>query len=188
MAPDWLASVIIHPLTRSELPALEWGGEFTHFRNLFAAAYRRARLGAAVLWVAVRPSGEMLGQVFVQLSSQRTDLADGKARAYLHSFRVRVAYRNAGLGSRLLATAENDLLARGFWRATLNVERSNHAAQRFYLHHGYHVVAPEDGQWSYRDHNNCYRVVDELAWRMEKELHVPEILVFPQGVARDGRR
>jgi len=52
---QWLAEATIRPLAEADLPALEWDGEFTHFRRVYARAYERSRRGHALLWVAARP-------------------------------------------------------------------------------------------------------------------------------------
>jgi ribosomal protein S18 acetylase RimI-like enzyme len=168
-AVDWF---IIRHIQASDLEALEWEGEYTHFRRQFETVFRDYESGAAVPWVAVRRgSGEMLGQVFVLLESRfRPELADGDLRAYLFSIRVKQAYRNQGIGGQMMDAAEADLRSRGYSTATLNVARDNPDGYRFYVRRGYQVVAPEPGQWSYIDHLGQRRYVDEPAWRMEKAL------------------
>lgn len=88
----------------------------------------------------------------------------------MYAFRIRPEFRNAGLGSRMLAVAEKDLKKRGFKRVTLNVNQDNTEAIRFYERHGYHITGPEAGRWNYRDHKGQLRHVHEPAWRMEKEI------------------
>lgn len=169
---DWLNRFEIRHLRQDELAALEWDGEFTHFRRQFETAFQEYRRGNGVPWVAVRRAdGLIVGQVFVLLSSRfRKELADGSRQAYLYAIRVKPDFRDRGLGGRMMAVIEADLVARGFRVATLNVARDNPDAHRFYLRHGYRIVAPEPGQWSYVDHTGRRRHVDEPAWRMEKEL------------------
>ena len=164
--------ITIRHMNRGDLGSLEWEGEYTHFRRQFEMVYRDYLNGTAVPWVAVhRDSGEMIGQVFVLLSSRsRPELADGAARAYLYSIRVKSAFRRRGIGNRLMDLAEADLRRRGCKTATLNVARDNPDAYRFYFRRGYRTVAPEPGQWSYVDHRGRRRYVDEPAWRMEKDL------------------
>jgi len=166
----WLSRVVIRHIREADLPALEWDGEFTHYRRLYAEAYRRALTGLSVLWLAELPGTGLLGQVFVQLTCDRPELCNGIDRAYLYAFRVREAYRSMGVGARLLEGVEEDLLNRGFLYLTLNVARENIRAQEFYRRHGFNIVAPEAGRWSYIDHEG--RIVDvvEPAWRMEKTL------------------
>lgn len=162
--------LVIRQLARRDLPELEWEGAYRHFRRLYARAYRAARKGRAILWVAELEDAGLIGQVFVQLISGDRRLADGKNRAYLYSFRVRPEYRGQGVGGRLLAVAEADLVRRGCRKATLNVARDNPGARRFYERNGYRVVAPEPGRWRYVDHRGRVRTVEEPAWRMEKVL------------------
>lgn len=154
----------------SDLPGLEWDGEYTHFRRLFAEAYRLVERGEAIMWIAELPEIGIVGQIFVQMLSQNTDLADGEGRAYLYGFRVRQGYQRAGIGSRLLETAEQDLIRRGFQVFSLNVGRFNHEARQLYERKGYRIVAAEPGIWSYVDHLGERRQVNEPAWRMEKRV------------------
>ncbi|MDI6694375.1 MAG: GNAT family N-acetyltransferase [Anaerolineales bacterium] len=162
--------VIIRVLRGEDLPALEWGGEYRHFRRLYADIYRSACQGKALMWVAELPEVGIIGQVFVQLSSGRRELADGVRRAYIYGFRIQPAYRGVGIGGRMLQIVEEDLLQRRFLFVTLNVARENIAALRFYQQHGYQVVAEEAGEWSYLDDTGRRREVHEPAWRMEKAL------------------
>lgn len=169
-ALETITDVIIRHLIRDDLPGLEWEGEYTRYRRVFTKVYRNARMGRAVLWVAVLPSMDILGQVFVQLNVKREKCNNGIRGAYLHSIRVRQQYRNLGLGSRLLSVAENDLREREFTHAFLNVARDNKEAIRFYERHGYLITAPESGRWFYIDHEGRRCDIYEPAWRMEKKL------------------
>ena len=165
--PDGL---VIRHVTRQDLSALEWEGEYAHFRNLYADTYQVVEKGHAVMWLAEIPLVGVIGQVFVSYQGGRPELADGCIRAYVYGFRVRPEYRNRGLGKRMMDVVEEDLLGRGFSIVTLNVARTNDGAQRFYTRLGYRIVAADPGQWSYLDHNGKRQDVDEPAWRMEKML------------------
>ena len=166
----WLHELKYRHILKSDLPALEWDGEFAHFRRLFAEAYQSAQLGRAVLWMAEVVDFDLIGQLFVQLNSGRTELADGSYRAYVYGFRVKTAYRGYGVGSRFLEVVETDLIKRGYSRVTLNVGRDNPDARRLYERSGYRVVAAEPGRWSYLDQYGERREVYEPSWRMEKVL------------------
>ncbi|MDO9122059.1 MAG: GNAT family N-acetyltransferase [Anaerolineaceae bacterium] len=163
-------SIIIRPLQNTDLPALEWDGEYLHFRNVFADVYKKVEKGTVKAWVAVSQDGRMIGQVFLQLSSERRELADGWNRGYLYSLRVRKSWQNQGVGSRLMDVVEDDLRKIGFTRVTLNVARDNQGAVRLYSRLGYQIVAEEPGVWSYPDHEGVWRTVTEPSWRMEKRL------------------
>ena len=168
----WLHQVIIRQLVEEDLPALEWGGEYQHFRHLYAEAYQRARRGNTILWVAEHPLRGLIGQIFIQLKCGRSELADGNSRAYMYAFRIQPDYRNQGLGTRLITHIENDLLQRNFEVLTLNVAKNNIAAIRLYQRLGFSITAPEPGRWSYIDHNGEQQNVIEPAWRMEKGLKI----------------
>ena len=164
----WLADIQYRTLVKDDLPALEWDGEYAHFRRLYREIYRSACQGRALMWVVTLPDKGLIGQVFVQLTSQRLELADGSSRAYIYGFRVKEAYRSAGVGSRLLQVVEADLGQRGFQQISLNVGQANDAARRFYERHGYQVVGAEAGRWHYLDEQGRRQEVHEPAWRMEK--------------------
>jgi ribosomal protein S18 acetylase RimI-like enzyme len=169
----WLSRVIIRHLHRNDLPALEWEGIYTHYRQVYADAYERMQAGRSVQWVADLPHKGIIGQIFVQLICDRPELADGFYRGYIFAFRVHPECRCAGLGSRMLATVEADLYQRGYIRAVLNVAQNNLRARQLYERLGYQVIAPDPGRWSYPDENGIWRTEVEPAWRMEKTLGFP---------------
>lgn len=168
--PTWVDQVIIRHLREDDLPALEWDGEYKHFRRVYRDAYQRMQRGQLILWVAELAPMNLIGQVFIQFYCDRPELADGIHRAYLYSFRVRKSYQNCGLGTRIMEMVEDDLRQRGFEYVTLNVARDNPRAQQLYIRRGYYVVAPEPGIWSYPDDQGNWHRVEEPAWRMEKIL------------------
>lgn len=172
--PEWLAQIQVREVTEADLAALEWDGEYTHFRRLYEEIFKSAGQGKAVLWLAEIPGQQVIGQLFVQLASNRTELADGFRRAYIYGFRIKELYRGQGLGTFMLQIAENDLTARGFRWVTLNVGRDNPKARQLYERCGYKVVAAEAGEWSYLDHRGERQFVHEPAWRMEKRLAYPQ--------------
>ena len=154
---DYLARLIIRQATQSDLLALEWNGEYTHFRLLYRDIFQSSQHGEAILWVAELPETGIIGQLFVQLFSSRKELADGFQRAYIYGFRMKSEYRGYGLGTYMLKNVEIDLVNRGFQIAVLNVARENEDARLLYERQGYQVVAAEPGQWSYLDENGNRR-------------------------------
>ena len=168
---DWVNNIILRHVRREDLPALEWGGEYTHFRRVFVQACQRAQQGLSVLWVADLPGTGIIAQVFIQLSCDRLELADGHSRAYLYSFRVKPPYRSAGLGTRMLQTVWQDIIRRGYQELTLTVGKDNPDARRMYERHGFQLVADEPGVWYYLDDRGTYQQVVEPAWRMVKQNH-----------------
>lgn len=168
--PENMINIVIRPLEKNDLPALEWNGEFIHFRNVFVDVYKKVEKGTVRAWVAVTADAEMIGQVFLQLSSDRLELADGWSRAYLYSLRVKPQYQNMGIGSRLISVIEDTLRKMNYTQVTLNVSRENQRAIRLYVRLGFKIVAEEAGIWSYPDHNGIWRTVTDPSWRMEKNL------------------
>ena len=130
--------------------------------------FERSQIGSSILWVAEKPVDGIIGQVFIQLTADRLELADGYSRAYMYAFRIRPPYRRAGLGTRMIQEIEDDLLHRRFCWLTLNVGKTNYSARRLYSRLGYRVVAHEAGRWSYRDEKGVLQNVVEPAWRMQK--------------------
>lgn len=170
LIPNPASRVTIRPMVRSDLPALEWEGEFIHFRRVFEDVFHKVEKGLAKAWVAVTDQDYMVGQVFLQLSSDRHELADGWNRAYLYSFRIRPEYQNRGIGTRMYAEIERSLYEMDFKRVTLNVARDNQGAIRLYNRLGFQIVAEEPGVWSFPDHTGKWRTYTEPSWRMEKTL------------------
>jgi ribosomal protein S18 acetylase RimI-like enzyme len=169
-AIPWLSRIHLRYANRDDLSALEWNGEFIHFRRLYENIYQNASQGRALMWVVDIPENGIIGQLFVQLESGRRELADGSHRAYLYGFRIQAAYRDHGVGSLLLERAEEDLIKRRYKWATLNVGRHNLNALRFYERHGYQIIAADPGEWSYVDHQGRQREVCEPAWRIQKRI------------------
>lgn len=170
LRPAWIKQVIIRHLRSPDLTALEWEGEYTRFRMLYRSAFERSQLGQSILWVAEHSDKGIIGQLFIQLVSDSTELADGIMRAYLYAFRIRPEYRGVGLGTCMLDLAETDLIDRSFKIITLNVTQDNLGAIRLYERCGYHITGPDAGRWSYPDQEGVWQTVEEPSWRMEKHL------------------
>jgi len=161
--------LVIRRANERDLPELEWEGRYQHFRRLYRHALAEANRGRRVLLVA-DVEGRIVGQVFVQLTSARAELADGSHSGYLYAFRVRPEFRNQGIGTQLLLEAEAVLRGQGFERAVIAVARDNHRAMRLYQSLGYSEFAQDPGEWSYVDHEGKMRFVSEPAFMLEKRL------------------
>jgi len=162
--------ICIRQASKDDLVRLEWDGEYTHFRRLYADTYTMVEQEKAVIWIAEADGDGLIGQCFVSLKGNRPELADGLIRAYIYGFRIRPAHRNQGVGTQIMYTVEQDLWKRGFRQITLNVGKDNHAARRFYNRLGYNVVGSDPGRWSYIDDKGKRRDMHEPAWRMLKNL------------------
>ncbi len=161
--------VIVRPVLWRDLPALEWEGEYQHYRRVFRANYDDMLRGQRMMWVA-EAEDRLVGQVFVQMLSADPNYADGARRAYLYAFRVRPDWQGRGLGTRLMATAEEDLFKRGFRVAVIAAGRDNLRARSLYERLGYRVFADDPGEWSYVDDRGRTVHASEPAWLMQKML------------------
>jgi ribosomal protein S18 acetylase RimI-like enzyme len=168
--PFPLTSLIIRQARKSDLPELEWDGEYWKFRRMFAELYRNSLFGQTLLWLVLTPDNALIGQAFVMLRSGEPDAADGSTRAYVFSFRVKEGWRNRGIGSHLMQFIEDDLRKRGFQFVTLNVAKENLGALRLYQRLGYEISSSRPGVWSYQDPDGIVHRVIEPSWQMIKSL------------------
>jgi ribosomal protein S18 acetylase RimI-like enzyme len=162
--------VSIRQATKDDLPSLEWNGEYTHFRRLYADTFTLVQQGTAIMWIAELNGKGLIGQCFVSLKGNRPELADGITRGYIYGFRVQTQFRNQGIGTAIMRTIEDDLKQRGFRQVTLNVGQDNDSARRFYERRRYVVIDSDPGRWSYIDDKGKRRDMYEPAWRMLKDL------------------
>ncbi len=165
-----LSDFIIRQVDKADLPALEWDGEYLKYRRMFANLYHNTRYKDTLMWIVETKQCEMVGQAFVILRSEEKEVADGKTRAYVFSFRVKPQFRNCGIGSYLMGFIENDLRERGFKCITLNVAKENLDALRLYQRLGYRITGSRPGIWSFVDHEGRTQHIHEPSWRMIKDL------------------
>lgn len=160
---------MIRPVGAEDLPALEWDGVYAGYRPVFRETFEDAQAGRRLMLAAATDT-QMVGQVFVQLSSSNTLFADGATRGYLYSLRVRPVWRGRGIGARLIAAAEEALRARGFTTAVIAAAKDNAGAIRLYQRLGYRIFAEDPGTWAYTDADGNPQSVEEPCWVMEKSL------------------
>lgn len=162
-------AVLIRPATEADLPALEWDGEYRHFRRVYRAALNEARQDRRMVLVA-ELGCEVVGQLFVQLENVQLDPGGRRPTGYLYALRVRPPFRNQGIGTALVARAEYDLRRRRFVRAAIAVAKDNSRALRLYRRLGYQMFAEDPGTWSYLDDEGRLRQVFEPSYLLDKEL------------------
>ncbi len=164
-----IQKVVIRPIREVELAALEWEGAYTHYRKVFQQTYEDAVRGQRVMLVAVMDA-QIVGQVFIQLSSTERRYADGYSRGYLYSLRVRPDWQERGIGTQLVKSAEATLRARGFATAVIAAGKENPRARRLYERLGYRTFADDPGVWYFQDVNGVQQSVNEPCWVMQKTL------------------
>lgn len=167
---SWRNQVRYRKAVEADLHEIEWEGAYTKYRRVYQNVYERVALGLALMWVAELPGFGLVGQAFVQLKMHDRSCANGRTRAYLHSFRVRPAMRNRGLGTKLMQIIEQDLIQRGFRELTLNVAEDNQDALRLYRRLEYKVIKKIPGKWSFYDDQGKLQEVAEPGFRLMKVL------------------
>ena len=145
------SSVTIRRVRKSDLPALEWDGEYTHFRKVYQHSFKEAERGDRILLVA-ESKDELIGQIFIHLHAVNLGTKLSEPTAYLYSFRVRQAFRGRGVGTMLLSHAEEILREMGFRIAVIAVSKTNDRALDFYQKWGFSIFREDAGRWSYIDH------------------------------------
>lgn len=164
---DRSVPIVIRLAAEADLPALEWDGEYRHYRRLFHKAMEEARRGRRVLLLA-EVDEQIVGQIFIQLSTKPAFSILGKASGYLYAFRVKQPHRNQGIGTHLITEAESQLRLRGHSRAVISVAIRNVAARRLYERLDYRIFSEDPGEWSYVDHLGRLRKVREPSFVLEK--------------------
>lgn len=173
-AAGQIDQVKIRSIREAELPALEWEGAYAHYRRVYRQTYADVVRGQRLMLVAAA-GAQLVGQIFVQLSSTELRYADGYSRAYLYSLRVRPEWQGQGLGTRLVGAAEAALVSRGFSVAVIAAGKDNPRAQRLYERLGYRTFADDPGVWYFQDVNGVQQSIEEPCWVMEKRLTAPPL-------------
>jgi ribosomal protein S18 acetylase RimI-like enzyme len=166
-----MEDIHIRKAVKADLRVMEWEGAYQRFRGVYADVFARTKRGLAVMWVAETEDNGLAGQAFVQLKMTDRSCADGRKRAYLHSFRVRPEIRGQGLGTAIMQHIESDLIRRGFKELTLNVAEDNPSAIRLYQRLGYRILKKISGEWSFYDDQGQLQHVSEPGYRLIKKLH-----------------
>jgi GNAT superfamily N-acetyltransferase len=162
-----LPGIHIRQATAEDVALLEWKGQFWQYRAIFEHAFAEQTAGRRLMLVADH-SGYPVGRLFVQLSLANPLYSDGTTRGYLYSLQVMDRLQGQGLGSRLIAAAEDALRARHFHWATIAAATDNPRARRLYERLGYTHFHDEPGLWSYTDPDNVTHSVVEPCWVFQK--------------------
>lgn len=133
--------IIIRPCQCQDLQGLEWFGLLSRYRNLIGETLEKHQKGQVVMLVA-ESNRFPIGQVWIDLEKKRAD-----SIGILYALRVLAPLQNAGIGSRLIGTAENLLLERGYRTVEIGVEKDNPPAKRFYERLGYQMIGENLEEW-----------------------------------------
>lgn len=154
-----------------DLSNLDWFGLLADHREMVQMAYERQLRGENVMLMADL-SGLPVGQVWIDLVRKKQEAA-----GVIWALRVLPWLRNRGLGRRLVAAAETQILAHGLALAEVGVELNNPNARRLYERLGYQGT--RRAREEYVLINNQGQPIPMCAdlWLMRKELAplVPEL-------------
>ncbi len=164
------AGVTIRSIQEADLPALEWEGQYRHYRRVFQQTFQDMRQGKRLM-LAAATTHEIVGQIFIQLQgSNASALVDGRRRGYLYALRVKPHWRRRGIGRQLITAAEAELTKRRYQVAVIAAAKTNVVARRFYERLGYAVFSEDPGLWYYTDADGKQQRVEEPAWLLQKRL------------------
>ena len=147
MSPDPPADVAVGFADSADAAALAdlWVGLATDQRrhgSHLLPEENRTRVRETMLRHAVtdtalvaRRDGEVVG--FVTFGQETESFEQDVTRGVVHNIYVRAGDRGEGIGSELLATAEEVLVSRGVDTLSLQAMAPNDAARTFYRRHGY---------------------------------------------------
>jgi ribosomal protein S18 acetylase RimI-like enzyme len=156
--------VLIRTCRESDLADIEWFGLLTEYRQTITDAFQRFQKGEIIMLVA-EANRFPIGQVWIDLTRQRE-----QAIGILWALRVFIPFQNLGIGTCLIATAEQELRARGFRISELGVEKDNPRAQRLYERLGYRVVRENLEVWEYTPPHGAAVQVRSDEWILHKSL------------------
>jgi ribosomal protein S18 acetylase RimI-like enzyme len=161
------ADYVIRQVRPTDLQVLEWYGTYSHLRNMEQANLEDVAAGRKLWLVAVLGSFP-IGHVKINLCVE--DRTRGNPRGYLFALRVFEPFQNLGIGTALIASAEDELRWRGYKFASIAVAITNKGARRLYERLGYQMYREEIGRWQYVDPRGQLQRVEEPEYLMEKPL------------------
>lgn len=160
--------VVLRLAREDDLPKLEWGGEYLHFRRMFQYTFREQRARRRLMLIADF-NDFPIGQVFI-LMREDSFLFSPNQRGYLYSLRVMTAFQGLGIGTQLLLQAEALMRERNIPYSAIAVAKDNERALSLYQRNGYSIYTEDEGRWSYTDHQGQLVHVHEPCWMLEKSI------------------
>jgi ribosomal protein S18 acetylase RimI-like enzyme len=155
--------VQIRPCREQDLPALEWFGLETDYRDYMARGYRRQQTGELVFLVA-EANGFPVAKIWIDLR------VDPPHAALLSALDVMPCFRNLGLATRLIGVAEERARAARRDIARMTVAQDNPRARRLYERLGYRSVGQDQAVYDGVSPDGRPIHHDEAVWVMEKSL------------------
>jgi ribosomal protein S18 acetylase RimI-like enzyme len=157
-------AVTIRRCEAGDLPKLEWFGRYAEFRGVFREVFERQERDEVVMLVA-EANHYPIGQVWIDLTTKQ-DLSI----ALIFAVRVLPCFQNLGIGTRLMAAAENVIRERDLMTAELGVDHENLHAKRRYERLGFAAIDSVVDGWRYTRPDGVEVSVVAHEWVMRKPL------------------
>lgn len=165
--------IALRKASEADLEPMEWCGLFTEHREIIRRTFARQRKGDAVMLLAVHRALPV-GQCWIDLAR-----AADRQTGVLWALRVIPWLQGHGIGQKLVAAAEAELVKRGYDVAELGVEKQNAAVIPFYTKLGYRRVGELVEQTQYTTPDGEPRLVWSEQWTFAKELSKPSNSATP---------
>lgn len=146
---EFLNQINIRKMKESDLPLIEWNGEYSRYRRMYREVYRNLLLGISIPFVAENTDGELVGQAFLTEKNPNDNYTSKSKYMFLSSFRVKAPYRDKGLGTLILKTCEETVMERDLNLIFLHCASKNTLAKQFYEKHGFAAVRNDPGIWTF---------------------------------------
>jgi ribosomal protein S18 acetylase RimI-like enzyme len=159
---EGVSALRVDDLTKEDLPLLEWSGSATHLASV-GRALDRVASGEVEYLVVRAPGGEPIAKGGI-------DYAEEPGAGTIWQVATAQELQSLGIGTHLIAAAEDRMRKRGVRVAELGVEDNNPRARALYERLGYREVRRKSASWDQQDTaGNVTRYETELAV-LRKEL------------------
>jgi ribosomal protein S18 acetylase RimI-like enzyme len=136
-------ALIVSDLTHADLDKIAWSGNPLHVDTVCRTLARVA--SGAVEYVCVRTLDGW------PIAKGAIDYEKYEGAGTLSQLATHPGLQSMGIGSLLMASAEQRIVRRGLLVAMLGVEDDHHRARALYERQGYHAIGRESESWDVQD-------------------------------------
>jgi ribosomal protein S18 acetylase RimI-like enzyme len=158
---------IIRDCRKSDLHHLLWFGMFYEHKEIIEGAFEKHENGE-LLFMVCEINNFPVGQLWVDFKKSKQP-----ETGHLWAFRVLDPFQGIGIGRRMLKSAENVLLSKGFRYAEMGVEKNNLRAKKLYEQFGYVTFNEETDITRYINPDGVEIEYKSEQWMLRKKL-VPD--------------
>lgn len=147
IARDGVDAIVIDDLAEDDVSRLAWSGSRLHLESV-RSQLERMRAGTVEYLVARAPgTGGGGGGGGEPVAKGGVDYEQEPGAGVIWQLATHPSLQGLGLGTRLIACAEQRIVARGLPRAVIGVEPDNVGAQRLYERLGYVEFRRRESGW-----------------------------------------